>query len=105
LDRDIFDDKNRLNYIDKLRQKTLLKLDEILGEDKTKEISVIEQWFLDNMKPKKLHGYDSFESVYDRDFEQTCFLLSKHTNKDPKMLTVTEYFTIIAYLKNNKPKT
>lgn len=98
MDADIFD-KSNLVYYDKLLQKTSLELRSILGEDLEDKIKVLEQWFLDKINPINLKD---FETNYDNEYEETCFLLGKHTNKDPKKLTVKEFYTIIIHLK--KPK-
>ena len=84
--------------------KTKLELLWILGEDTTKAIEGMEAWFLAQMKPKKLHGEGNFESAYDKEFEESCYLLSPYTNKDAKTLTVTEFYIIILSLKKVKKK-
>lgn len=101
MDQDIFN-KSDLIYYSNLQNKTDLELRAILGEDTSKGIEKLQQWFINQIKPIELDGADSFETKYDKDFEETCFLLSKHTNKDPKLLTVREFYTIILYLKKEK---
>jgi len=95
MDQDIFN-KSDLIFYDKLRQKTSLELKQLLGEDIGKGVNKLNEWFLEQIRPIKL---SEFEINYDKEFEETCFLLSKHTNKDPKLLTVTEFYTIIIHLK------
>ena len=75
-----------------------------MGNDNEKQISALEEWFVSQMRPKKLHGPGNFESSYDKEFEESCFLLSSHTNKDVKTLTVVEFYIIILSLKKVKKK-
>jgi len=56
------------------------------------------------MRPKVLHGKDNFERAYEKEFEESCYLLSPHTNKDVKTLTPIEFYIIILSLKKVKKK-
>lgn len=98
LSPEIFDNKTRDVYYDKLLSRTKVELKIILGEDLKKNYDVLNQWFIDQIKPKKLYGIDSFENTYDKEYEESCCLLSKYTNKDPKQLTVKEFYIIIISL-------
>lgn len=98
LDQDIFN-KSDLIFYDKLRSKTSLELQQILGEDVSKGIDILDKWFTDQINPIDLK---TFEANYEKEFEEICFLLSKHTNKPVKELSVVEFYTIILHLKKQK---
>lgn len=73
-----------------------------MGDDTQKDIERLNKWFTNQIKPKNLHGSGSFEAKYDKDFEDICFLMTKYTNKDPKFLTVKEFYTVISHIKSKK---
>lgn len=53
------------------------------------------------IKPKE---YDKVEIQMEKDFESMCVTLSEHVNKDPKRLTVKEFYTAIEVVNKKKPK-
>jgi len=92
-------------YYDKLRQRTLLVLRQIIeGVDLTEEILKIDTFLMTHIKPEVFHGKDSIELKYQKEFEEMCFILNQLTNKEAKSMTVVEYYTAYEMLKKQKPK-
>lgn len=56
------------------------------------------------IKPASFDGAGSIERTYELQFEETCHYLSKHTNKDPKKLSVKEFYSLLKFIDNqNNP--
>jgi hypothetical protein len=84
----------------KLKQKALIELDFILGEnDEREKIKQIDDYFYDLMKPKQFWGTNGFEIQHDISFETNCTVLSQHLSVRPKDMTTLEYINSMQELK------
>ena len=68
-------------------------------EEARNRLTIAMQMIATLIKPKKFDEKKNFEIEYENNFEKTCIMLSQHTNKDVKQLTVREYFALIEYVK------
>lgn len=59
------------------------------------EIKKIEADMLLMFAPKKFLGEGGYEIEYTKSFEETCHNLSTQINRDPKRMTVLEYYQAI----------
>lgn len=85
---------------DKLKQKTILKLDGIINDnDNSKLIDNIDEFLFSLYKPKKFIGIDSVEIKYDKQFETTCMYISQETNLNAKKMTILEFYNALVELK------
>lgn len=85
---------------DKLRNRTLLVLDSILtSTDNSKQIEFIDMDMLNMYTPKVYAGCESVEIKYDKQFENTCLLISQKVNVDAKKMTVLQFYNAIENIK------
>jgi len=68
------------------------------------EIKKIEKYFVSQIKPKDFTTSANVELKLERDFEKLCIVLEKHTNRDVKRLTVKEFYALLSYIKEQKPR-
>nr|DAW01016.1 MAG TPA: hypothetical protein [Caudoviricetes sp.] len=93
-------DAKEKEVYDKLKQKTLLKLDEIINDnDNSEQINEIESFLFSLYKPKNFYGKDSVEIKYDKQFETACMYISQETNMNAKSMTVLEFYNTMSELK------
>lgn len=93
-------DAREKEVYDKLKQKTLFKLDEIINDnDNSEQINKIEDFLFGLYKPKNFEGKDSVEIKYDKQFETTCMYISQETNINAKKMTVLEFYNALGELK------
>jgi len=98
---DVIDQSQEKNYYQKVRELKEAELEEIaFGTDITKRVESIEAYFAEMIKPASFDGAGSIERGYELQFEETCHFLSKHTNKDPKKLSVKEFYSLLKYIEN-----
>lgn len=91
-----FDNVKEKEVYDKLKQKTILRLQGI-AEDKnnSKDIKAIDEYLFSLYKPKRFTGKASVEIKYDKQFESACMLISQETNIKAKELTVLEFYSTL----------
>lgn len=104
----LFDSATTKEYYGRLKRRTLLVLNTIIrgpSNDTQNEIDEIDEYLLELALPEKYDGPDGFEVKYIRNFEQMSAMLSQHLSRDPKKMTVLEYYQSFEYLKKHfKPK-
>lgn len=94
------DNAKEKEIYDKLKQKTLLKLDEIINDkDNSECIDKIECFLFSLYKPKSFYGKKSVEIKYDKQFETACMCISQETNMNAKKMTVLEFYNALSELK------
>ena len=84
-----------------MKQRLLARIHEIKTGDSTK-ISTIEDKMVRIMKPKKYNYYDrdNEELKYDLSFEEMVHGLREHSpNKDIKLMTVMEVYSLLEFQK------
>lgn len=85
---------------DKLKQKTLLTLDEIINDSDNYEcINKIDDFLFSLYKPKNFLGQHSVEVKYDKQFETTCMYISQEAHMNAKNMTVLEFYNTLTELK------
>ena len=90
-------------YYTKLRQRTLLVLENIIsGKDngRVARINDITNDMVTFSKPLVFGGNDSAEIRHEKNFESTCLIMGKELNTNPKLLTTLEFYNAIEYLEN-----
>ena len=99
---EIFSNSGEQAYKQRLKERNLLLLEEILGEDVEKKIEANERFFKGLIKPKSFQGSFSAELKMERDFEQTNNILQSHTTRDVANLTTKEYFGLVKFVQKKK---
>lgn len=85
---------------DKLKQRTLLVLDSVItGADNKKQIETIDALMFGMHTPKQYAGSGSVEIKYDKQFENTCFLIAQKTSMDAKKMTVLQFYNTVNNIK------
>lgn len=86
------------------RKKRLLALCDNVLKGSDQEIpDKIERFLLSLNKPKTFSGPDSYEIMFDRNFEEVCHSLSNHSGgRNVKKMTVLEVYTLIEIIKKNQ---
>lgn len=67
--------------------------------DKHNKIEEINRWIVTQIKPKNV---SKEEMMLEKNYEELCILLGKHTNKEVKRMTVFEYYTLLSLIKQKK---
>lgn len=85
---------------DKLKQKTILKLEGIINDhDNSEQINKIDDFLFSLYKPKNFSGQSSVEIKYDKQFETACMYISQETSMNAKKMTVLEFYNTLGELK------
>lgn len=93
-------DAREKEVYDKLKQRTLLKLDGIINEkDNSEQINALDDYLFSLHKPKNFQGVDSVEIKYDKQFETACMCISQETGMNAKKMTVLEFYNTLSELK------
>jgi hypothetical protein len=76
-------------------------VEETLHPDPQKliEIEEINRWIVSQIKPKDV---TKEEMTMEKNYEELCLLLGKHTNLPVKSMTVFEYYTLLSLIKQKK---
>lgn len=91
--------KEKSTY-DKIRQRTLLILESIIGSvDNSRAIAEINNALFQQYKPKSFIGPNSVEVLYDKQFELSCIYISQTAHMQAKQMTVLEFYTTLEELK------
>lgn len=98
---DQFNRSNEYNYWEKIKQRSILLVDETLqpSEEKKVQIDEINRWIVTQIKPKDV---SKEEMTIEKNYEELCILLGKHTNQPVKQMTVFEYYTLLSLIKSKK---
>lgn len=86
-------------YYQQLKKRTMLTFKNIQGTDNKDEIAAIDNFILNLFKPKEYSGSNGAEIKAIKGFEEMCLVVSQYTVKDPKKLTVLEFYQAIEYIK------
>jgi hypothetical protein len=79
----------------------MLVVDDTLQPDADKHamIEEINRWIVSQIKPKDVAKE---EMLLEKNYEELCILLGKHTNQMVKRMTVFEYYTLLSLIKQKK---
>lgn len=95
-----FEDAKEKEAFDRLKRRTLLVLRQIIEDtDLSDEIQEIDDYSLSLYKPKIFFGKKSIEIQYDKQFENSCLLISKETGSNAKSMTVLQYYNALELIK------
>lgn len=95
-----FNNAKEKDAYDKVKQRTQLILESIVtGEDKSKQIDMLDIILLNFYTPKSFLGRESVEIQYDKQFENTCVLIAQKTSLDAKKMTVLQYYSTLETIK------
>lgn len=95
-----FEDAKQKEAFDRLKRRTLLVLRQIIEDtDLSDEIREIDDYSLSLYKPKIFFGKKSVEIQYDKQFENSCLLISKQTGSNAKSMTVLQYYNALELIK------
>lgn len=94
-----FEDVTSKEYIDQLKEHTILTLEKIRGADVDESLAEIEERLALLAKPKVFSGRRSVEIAYDKEFEEMCLILSQSVQSDPHTMTVLQFYNAFDYLK------
>lgn len=83
-----------------LKKRTLLVLQKIQGINVSNDIQVIEDALFDFFKPKKYDGSDGVEISQIKGFNDTCVIINQYVPKDPKTMTVVEFYQTLDIIKD-----
>jgi hypothetical protein len=89
-----------------LSSKIAIQLKYLTGKaDEREKLKPIDDYFYEKSEPKKFWGSDGFEVQHDKEYESTCGVMEQHLSRDPKSMTVFEYYSRIEELKKKfKPQ-
>ena len=95
-----FDSAKEKEAYDRLRQRTLLQLQEVSdGVDNSDGIAAIDAMLFNMRKPKCFCGKESEEIKYDKQFESACMIVSQKTGMFAKGMTVLEFYNTMVNLQ------
>jgi hypothetical protein len=93
------DPKSREAYF-KRKERLMVVLHGIVdGKEDEDRLREIDDYLYRLSKPKKYVGTDGLYISYQKEFEEMSFTLSQKTSRDPKKMTVLEYYQAFATLK------
>lgn len=97
---EIFVSSKDKEAFDKLKEHTLLRLDAIInGNDNSKALSEIDNFFLTLNKPLIFIGPESAEIRYDKQFETMRMLISQRANIQTDNFTVLQFYNALANIE------
>lgn len=98
-----FNDVHVKEYYDKLKERTLLMLDELINEKSNKfKIERIDDFLLELSKPQLFSGKESAEIKYDKQFNEMCIFLTEQLSVDVKKMSVLEFYNSFEYIKKSR---
>jgi hypothetical protein len=95
-----------VDYIDKLREFELLKLQQYLGEEVNLRLMAINEYFLKLNAPKVFNPFNESCILIenDRQFEDICNSIFDDLKTDIKAKSVYEFYSTISYLEKKAEK-
>lgn len=98
-----FDSGSVKEYYDRLREKALLQLDNIIRGSKNKDkIDKIDDFLLSLAKPELFQGKASKEISFDKEFESMCIFLKGELTADPDNMNVMQFYSAFEHIKKRK---
>lgn len=74
-------------------------LEHIAGKDRGEEIERIDNILLRLLPPQNYSGHGGAEVQMIKAYERACAVMSQHVSKDPKRMTVLEFYEALEALK------
>ncbi len=100
---DLFNSSTVKEYFDKLKQRTELLLDRVLGKISADGERLLEKITMELVlfsDPSVFSGPGSLEIQQDKQFENACLVIAQHTNTNPKRFTTLEYYNALFFIKD-----
>jgi len=79
-------------------------LRKIQGQDTEEQLHELDDQILDMSKPKSFQGKQSFEVRMIKNFEQSVIFLAQHMSRDPKSMTVLEFYQAMETITDQNKK-
>ena len=92
-------------YYTALKQWAVLILEGLAGKDTAAEVEKIEQWLLKLVPPQSYSGPRGAEVEMIKAHERSCAIMRQHQSKDPKTMTVLEFYETLESFKDVGKKT
>ena len=84
----------------RLKQRAILLLDNIVGNPvKPEEVDRLDGELLSGTAPEQFWGPNGVEAKTIVNFEDVCIGMQQHVTKDPKQMTVLEFFRTLEAVK------
>lgn len=84
----------------KLKQRALLMLEQITGKEvEQSKINALDGQLLSSTAPQQFWGPNGVEAKTVVSFEDVCIAMQQHVTKDPKSMTVLEFFRTLEAVK------
>lgn len=86
---------------DMIKKRTLLVLDSVINEEHNndKEIEDIDVYLFGMYHPNVFIGSSSVEIKYDKQFDNSCILISQKANLDARSMTVLQFYNVLDIIK------
>ena len=94
------DSSQTKEYYTSLKQSTVLVLEGIAGKDTAKEVEKVENWLLKLLPPQNYAGSKGAEVEMIKAYERACAVMRQHQSKDPKAMTVLEFYETLESFKD-----
>lgn len=94
-----FDDAKTKEYYTLLKQWTVLTLEKVAGKSNVDELKKVESTLFLLLPPKSYSGQDGEEVQGIKAYERACAVMRQHQSKDPKRMTVLEFYEALEALK------
>lgn len=101
---DTVDSAKTKEYYSLLKRRTVLVLERIDGKDTTAQIERIDLELLRLLPPKRYDGHDGEEIQTIKAYERACAVMRQHQTKDPKVMTVLEFYETLEAMKASGKK-
>lgn len=98
------DSSRTKEYYTGLKKRTVLLLETIAGQDRSEEIEKLEDTLLKLLPPQSYAGAQGAEVEMIKAYERACAVMRQHQSKDPKEMTVLEFYETLEALKGEKKK-
>ena len=84
----------------KLKQRAILMLEHLIGKDVEQgRIDALDGQLLSSAAPQQFWGPNGVEAKTVVSFEDVCIAMQQHVTKDPKGMTVLEFFRTLEAVK------
>jgi len=98
-----FDNSEVKEYYDRLRERALLQLDQIIrGTKNESRIEKVDDFLLILAKPEIFAGSKSKEISFDKEFESMCLFLTKELAIDIEDMNVMQFYSALEYIKKQR---
>ena len=88
-------------YYSNLKLKALFDADKILGNEiPVEQKNTVDDYFYSLLKPEVFWGPQGYVVSHNKSFESSCVVISQQLSRDPKEMTVLEYYQSIDDLRS-----